>query len=151
VKAVLDAGRPRAPEPEDPAPKVTAPDRKDAVPPAPTSRPLRGNVEAVSPEAKLPRRDAEPPLRPLMMPLASVARPSVDARAPLRESTVAQRSTAQRGETPAVVHVTIDRVDVRTPGTATPSRLSPKPRASSTVSLSEYLHQRDRSRNGGHQ
>jgi len=79
-----------------------------------------------------------------------MARPAVAVRSPLRESTVAQRAAPARGETPTIVHVTIDRVDVRAPPAPafTPS-LNQKPRAMSTVSLSDYLRQRDSARNGG--
>lgn len=83
--------------------------------------------------------------------MSAVTRQQTDTRPPLRDIAVAQRAASLRAEAPAVVHVTIDRIDVRAPGTAAPSerRLNPKPRTASTVSLSDYLRQHERSRNGG--
>jgi len=50
---------------------------------------------------------------------------------------------------PTVVHVTIDRIDVRAPATA-PSPPAAKPRADiSTIALSDYLRAPERSRGGG--
>lgn len=70
---------------------------------------------------------------------------------PLSESTLAQRiAPARTAETPTVVHVTIDRIDVRTPSaTAAQARPQAKPRAASAMSLGDYLRQRDRARHGG--
>lgn len=85
-----------------------------------------------------------------MEPFASLSRPATEIRPPLSDNTVAQRFSAQRPEAPAIVHVTIDRIDVRMPAAAQASQQpTPKPRAASAVALGDYLRQRDRARNGG--
>lgn len=76
--------------------------------------------------------------------------PAVDAgartapRAPLRESTVAERSGARSDERP-IVHVTIERIDVRAPAPAarqTPALVRTQPQPS--VSLADYLRGKGR-------
>src|SRR5262249_4054619 len=56
--------------------------------------------------------------------------------APLSAAVVAGRAMAVR-EQPPVIHVTIDRLDVRAPARAEPARQKPRPQP--TVSLSDYL------------
>lgn len=81
---------------------------------------------------------------------AQSSRPAADVRPPLRESTVAQRATSDRAERQDVVHVTIDRIDVRLPAAGTPERRpNPRTRPAASVSLGEYLRQRDKPRQGG--
>jgi hypothetical protein len=70
------------------------------------------------------------------------------ARAPLRAQTRAHRA-ALSGEQPTIVHVTIDRIDVRAPAASAPSeRPAPKKRSGLSQSLSDYLRQRDRAQGG---
>jgi hypothetical protein len=72
-----------------------------------------------------------------------------DVRPPLRESALAGRA-ARHSEAPDVVHVTIDRIDVRMPAAARPAqRRDSKPRATSTVALGDYLRRRDGPRSEG--
>lgn len=81
---------------------------------------------------------------------AQSSRPAAEVPPPLRESTVAQRATSDRAEPQDVVHVTIDRIDVRLPSAGTTERRpNPKTRAASTLTLGEYLRQRDKPRQGG--
>lgn len=75
-----------------------------------------------------------------------------EIRPPLRESTVAQRAAPPRTAMAPVVHVTIDRIDVRVPSpVATVQPSSPAKRAASTLPLDEYLRQRGKPHNGGAQ
>jgi hypothetical protein len=81
---------------------------------------------------------------------AQWSRPAVDVPPPLRESTVAQRATSDRAERQDVVHVTIDRIDLRLPSAGTPEhRANPRTRPATSVSLGDYLRQRDKPRQGG--
>jgi hypothetical protein len=64
-------------------------------------------------------------------------------RAPLRDTTVAEHAALQRPTAPStVVQVTIDRIDVRAMAELPTQRPSARPRATPSVSLSDYLHQR---------
>jgi len=67
-------------------------------------------------------------------------------RPPLRERTVAQVSAPPRSEPHPVVHVTIDRIEVRAPAARPAASAGPKskPRTPSSKSLSDYLRERDR-------
>jgi hypothetical protein len=70
---------------------------------------------------------------------ASPARAPATHPAPLSEAAVAGRATAERGMQP-IVHVTIDRIDVRAPREA--PKAGPAPRRTkpeSSVSLADYL------------
>jgi hypothetical protein len=60
----------------------------------------------------------------------------VTRAAPLSSAVVAGRAMAAR-EQPPVIHVTIDRLEVRAPARAEPARQRPRPQP--TVSLSDYL------------
>ncbi len=131
-----------------------APARTKCAAAAPTlpERPSRAKADAgTQPRPQAARSIPQPAPNPaaISKSFAAMARPAVDIRPPLRESAVALRTAPARSEALAVVHVTIDRIDVHTPtpGPLTP-RQPPKPRASSTVSLSDYLRQRDRARHG---
>jgi hypothetical protein len=62
-----------------------------------------------------------------------------DARAaPLSDTAVASRMSTSRDERP-IIHVTIDRIDVRAPAPDKPGTAVRRPRAEPAVSLSEYL------------
>ena len=76
---------------------------------------------------------------------ALLRQPNV-SRAPMSEAAVAQR-TARSAERPAIVHVTIDRIDVRAPATQSRPVATPKARPASRVSLADYLRG-DTGRNG---
>ncbi len=88
-----------------------------------------------------------------MPALQAVAEPWAAGRVspPLRESTVAQRAAApSASQAPTVVHVTIDRIDVRAPAAATArARPQPTPRVAPGLSLKDYLRQRERAGRGG--
>jgi hypothetical protein len=74
----------------------------------------------------------ESPERPQPVP----AKTQVTRAAPLSPAAVAGRVMAVREQAP-VIHVTIDRLDVRAPARAEPARQRPRPQP--TVSLSDYL------------
>ncbi|WP_422003444.1 hypothetical protein [Reyranella sp.] len=57
--------------------------------------------------------------------------------APLSAAAVAGRTVAAVRDPAPVIHVTIDRLDVRAPARAEPVRSRPRPQP--TVSLSDYL------------
>ena len=80
------------------------------------------------------------------------ARPSsaIDTPPPLSAATLAHRTAAERAAAPTVVHVTIDRIDVRASASTVPERRSPeRRRAAATVSLDDYLRQRAKAPRGG--
>lgn len=100
----------------------------------------RAAVQAVvRPDERRPQRDRAAP-------------PPHIAPAPLRQSVIDQRMPAPvQQQQPTVVHVTIDRIDVRAPATAPPpQRPAAKPRAdTSAIPLADYLRKSDPSRRGG--
>lgn len=117
-------------------------------------RPMRAAAasDAFDPRAAwLARRDPEPDAHPLPQSLLDAAPSPIDVHAPLRESAVAYGKASSHASTPApaVVHVTIDRIDVHTPASAVAAPALPKPRSPSMLSLSDYLRQNDRARGGG--
>jgi hypothetical protein len=64
------------------------------------------------------------------------------ARQPLSDAVLAEL-VARAGEPRPVVHVSIDRIEVRAPAAATPPAAAPRPRRTApSVSLGEYLRQR---------
>ena len=70
---------------------------------------------------------------------------SVTVQGPLRPQTVAQRTTSPRVDSPRVVEITIDRIDVRAPKTSSVTQARPATkRAEPTQSLSDYLRERDK-------
>lgn len=84
-------------------------------------------------------------------PAAPVAAglPVAPRHAPLSANALAGRTT-QGSERRPVIHVTIDRIDVRVP--ASPDRPKPSPRsraAPPSVSLTDYLRPRESGRRGG--
>jgi hypothetical protein len=111
--------------------------------PAPSGHDLSARTDASAEQSV-----SMPPLHPRedqsAQPAASLqralpARAPVTHPAPLSEAAVAGRTTADRGMRP-IVHVTIDRIDVRAPREA--SKAGPAPRRAkpeSSVSLADYL------------
>jgi hypothetical protein len=73
---------------------------------------------------------------------------SVPGRGPLSSGAVAVRSESRSDARP-IIHVTIDRIDVRAP--SVPERTSSRPRSRShtSASLSDYLRARQTPRSGG--
>lgn len=129
------AGMPRG-NPTGPAPAQ----------PGPLSRAAQAVATQREPQAPPQRSEPDSAPKAAADPWADHSRPATDMRPPLRESTVAQRAHSRRAETPRVVQVTIDRVDVRVPPPPLLERRSnPRSRNAPTVSLSEYLRQRSRS------
>jgi hypothetical protein len=63
-------------------------------------------------------------------------------KAPLSAAAQAQRVAASV-ERPTVVHVTIDRIDVRAPAAPAATERTPKKRSGAAQSLSDYLRQRE--------
>jgi hypothetical protein len=116
-------------------PRRSTPEPRDAASPADT---------VASPRAVL--ASADPAQAHTLVPDDRAAARA--SRAPLREATLARRVSMPRDE-PPVIHVTIDRIDVRAP--AAPARpAAQRSRAQQqqpSVSLADYL--RGRGRSGG--
>jgi len=72
-----------------------------------------------------------------LLPILPSSRPEARA-APLSDTAVASRMSTPHDERP-VIHVTIDRIDVRAPAPDKLSTAMRRPRAEPAVSLSEYL------------
>ena len=128
-----------------PAPSPGAPFSPPAAKPEPgETRAARGDDIALSPPVRIiappVRSDATPTITtPPQPPLAPP--PRSDA-APLSESAVAARIAAPADAAP-VIHVTIDRIDVRAPQAERPAPSPKAARRQPAVSLGDYL------RNGG--
>lgn len=93
---------------------------------------------------------AAAPVQPQRMPSVGSA-PVVPTRmvSPLSEAALATRTTQAREQRP-VIHVTIDRIEVRAPASPERRAAPVKPRAASpTVSLSDYLRARGPTQPGG--
>ena len=117
-----------------------AADAVDA-PPSPAAGPERFAEPdpAPRPERPLTAAAAVPPA--VRAPLALVGQPAArvqGASTPLTEAAVAGRSQTTPAKAP-VVHVTIDRIDVRAPAAARPGAAERRPRPQPSVSLSDYL------------
>jgi len=70
---------------------------------------------------------------------------TVTVQGPLRPQAVAQRPTSTRTESPTIVEITIDRIDVRAPKTNNVTQARPATkRAEPTQSLSDYLREREK-------
>lgn len=137
----------RAPAGDAPSGRSPAP----SPPPGPRG-PAAGPASPARQESRDASREAsgKPSLKVAPEPFAQSARPAVEVRPPLRESTVAQRAASPRAEPQDVVQVTIDRIDVHLPPAGTTERrASSRARAAPAVSLGEYLRQRDKPRHGG--
>lgn len=111
--------------------------RRDT-PPTPTAQ---RHVEPVGAgPAPLPAPDATPPRAAALPAPQPFATPG-----PLSAATLAQRPTA--APPPPVIHVTIDRLDVRLPAPApAPAAVTASRRTAATLPLADYLRQR---REGG--
>jgi hypothetical protein len=62
-------------------------------------------------------------------------------RSPLREQLRAQRQVAEQPSAAPIVHVTIDRIDVRAPAPTQTALSPPKARRAASQSLTDYLRQ----------
>ena len=109
-----------------PPPSAHAPARPPA---APVSRVVHVHEAAIAPAL-----DAAPPLRPQR---ADPPAPPTPQR-PLSALALAQRVHTTKSDA-TVVHVTIDRIDVRAPAPAQAPRAQAKPRAAPTMALADYL------------
>jgi hypothetical protein len=97
------------------------------------------------PAPAVPSPTREAIAAPSRGPAPTAARTSA---APLSAHAVAAR-VATRAESRPVVHVTIDRVDVRVPAAAERSKPSARRSPSASPSLSDYLRARQSDRRGG--
>lgn len=134
-----------------------------ASPPEFVQRP-KANNDAASPSPPLmsapaehaPTAERREPLPPALERIVhsrtfvELAKPALEVRPPLREATIAERSTASNDRPATIVEVTIDRVDVHVPSPIASSgpKPTPKPRAPS-LALGDYLRQGARSGEGG--
>jgi hypothetical protein len=150
---LAESVRSPTPGPRRPAPDELARPRSvgpGAAPPAPSAgaTPAVGSasqVDSVGLRVALarphpPDADAGPRARAEPLPLVPTPSHAVPDR-PLRADALAERRPRAASE-PPVVHVTIDRIDVRLPAAvdASPSPRERRPRAASAVApLSEYL------------
>ena len=93
-----------------------------------------------SPERSQPVPTAaqRPVVAPSHAEIQVLSEAQVTRAAPLSPAVVAGRAMAVREQAP-VIHVTIDRLDVRAPARAEPARQRPRPQP--TVSLSDYLRE----------
>ncbi|MFM0053352.1 hypothetical protein [Caballeronia grimmiae] len=97
------------------------------------TRVVRVREPAIEPRPA-PVLDAEPPAPP-----AHARAPTAPApQRPLSAAALAQRVLPSACEA-TVVHVTIDRIDVRAPAAAPAPRPQAKPRAKPAMSLADYL------------
>ena len=89
--------------------------------------------------APMDRHVAPMEARPVILPAPAMARPSLAA--PLSAAAVAGRVALEVGQGAAapVIHVTIDRIDVREAPVAKPAAVERRVRAQPAVSLAEYL------------
>ena len=87
-------------------------------------------------ERSQPVPAAQQPPAPLHLEVQTLPEAPVTRAAPLSPAVVAGRAMAVREQAP-VIHVTIDRLDVRAPARAEPARQRPRPQPA--VSLSDYL------------
>ena len=152
-------GIPEAPAPHAAGPAPT-PAASDAAPATPSqtrfaaSAPQIGPVATPAPGAPA-RADAPPApamvlvhetsIEPAPDPAAyprpqqdQASAPHAPVRPPLSEQALAQRVQPTKGER-TIVHVTIDRIDVRAPAPAQAPRAQAKPRPAPTTSLADYL------------
>jgi hypothetical protein len=109
-----------------------------------SSATARKNIEAAP--AAMPRTAPRPAAAPALRDLTPARLPSVPPilsaadriAAPLSDVSVASRIAQPRDERP-VVHVTIDRIDVRAPPAVKPEPTARRARPQPAVSLTEYL------------
>jgi hypothetical protein len=119
-RPLVDAAREARPDTGVSSPVVNGP-----------AAPLQPALPAMS-RPVLPRTPlAAPPVRP------------VTRAAPLSDAIVAGRAMSAREEGP-VIHITIDRLDVRPPASPETAAERRRPRSQPTVSLSDYLREGSR-------
>jgi len=116
-----------------PAPH-SAPLTGASVPPRSTAVPVLHTLDTRSHAPALSRREDLP--RPSLQRDGTPV-PSMPQR-PLSPMALARRVQRETSES-TVVHVTIDRIDVRAPAPSKPPRVAAKPRATPTMSLADYL------------
>jgi hypothetical protein len=115
--------------PATPAPRMFTPTAPD-IPTAPRR-----------PAATLTSLEPSPPPGPTVRPVLPTA-PAPAHRtltAPLSDGAVASRVSLPRGDDRPVIHVTIDRIEVRAPSASNPAPAPARVRREPTVSLAEYL------------
>lgn len=138
---------PHPPSSAEPQAVASHPVRQDreAPPPPPNivsvveRRSAPEKSSAVIGEAAVPPPQAPTGQHPPVPPQAEIPalpQSTVTRAAPLSPAVVAGRAMAVHEQAP-VIHVTIDRLDVRAPVRAEPARQRPRPQP--TVSLSDYL------------
>jgi hypothetical protein len=148
IPAAEGHGQPPNPEPisfkadihvdSTPSPEQPLSGRRLPRPPLPAATP-----PLIVPHDDQPSRDAAPPAidRAVAAPLVSRRASTTSLAAPLSPSARAARTPSSPQATPAptIVHVTIDRIDVRAPA-ASPSLVPTKrARPQPAVSLADYL------------
>ncbi len=148
--APRETGSPPRPFPAAPLPHAEDPLRSDQAAWAPAISGLPSRAEVLTAATQLPLGSSPAAPASATPLLAEHSGPAPAAHAPLRTATVAQRTLPATTNTPSVVHVTIDRIDVRLPSpVAAVPHASPAHHAASTLPLDEYLRQRGKLRNGG--
>lgn len=116
-------------------------------------REMRSDIGISSPVVNGPAAQSQPaliatsPPFPPRTPLAAPSLRSVTRAAPLSDAVVAGRAMSVREEG-AVIHVTIDRLDVRAPASPKIAAERRRPQSQPTVSLSDYLREGTRGGRG---
>lgn len=118
------------PPPPPPAASIVTVGDRRAPPPQPPASP--GELHGASSPA-----EASPATTPVAVEVRPPPETPVSRAAPLSAAAVAARAVAAVRDPAPVIHVTIDRLDVRTSARAEPVRSRPRPQP--TVSLSDYL------------
>lgn len=147
----LDAPHAAPPLPVPPVPvPVPVPDRAAAPsavpPPAPFPRPVIAGerplppAPAAAPPGEIRIAEAEPDAPPRLLPQPDPPQRAARERrtAPLSERALIGRTERPRQAEP-VIHVTIDRIDVRAPASPHPAPAARRRPAEPSVSLSDFL------------
>ena len=130
---------PSSPRLSPPPPEPRAPETRTPEIPAASARgrsPVHASHDHV-PAARQAAPKSEPPPAPRMLFEAPTER-AVTRAAPLSDAVIAGRPSAVREQGP-VIHVTIDRLDVRAAAPAKAPVTPQRPRPQPAVSLSDYL------------
>jgi hypothetical protein len=146
----------KAPAPTPPSPRQATPRlaTQAATPPL-ALRQLRQPIGIPAPVADRPAARAAAPSAPLPLspqiprsaPLTLTAQRPATPTAPLSDAAVAGRVLSPQAKAPApVIHVTIDRLDVRAAAPVKSAAPARRPRPEPAVSLADYL--RDGARGG---